>query len=1227
MIITMNMGSMDKDIDKDKATVLYGDLDKHTAPDIPAPPPPPPPVITFSDSSRSTFQKCDAKRRSRLRNFNWEAIPLEKVKGRTSLWSSETFQGDLQIDTGKMEELFGKQEEAAVPKHCNRRRSISIGDACLNKVFLLDSRRSMNIGIFLKQFKRSAAEIVEDIKLGRGDIYSSERLNELLKHLPDREEVQRLKSFQGDRERLSEADLFMLLLLDLPCYRLRLEALILKKDLYPAVVSQLSAARDLTTAAQELLQCTELHFILKLVLEAGNFMNAGGYAGNAAGFRVSSLLKLADTKANKPGMNLLHFVVMEVQKKDPRFLSFADKLQHVHSANKLSEDSLLEEFYRLQSRIASIHQTLAAPELQELRIQMEEFLEFANHRLHVVQKEIDALQACRQDLREFLCEDEDTFRLEECCKVFSGFCQKFQLAIKENKHRDQEEQRRKEWDKKRLQKRHSMATCGALEASQSKDELELTLERNLRNTCRPVGRRVCRMRSLGWNSAKSFISCGDEGEERCDQKSADQMRKVSERVLKQQMKYKSQKNVNTESKNRLYQLPVTKNTTCYQSEAKVDFQKVSLLLSKEQTEIFQVFPETYGYHSFDPPLHRTRCSETEQHMLHNRNQLENISELPDNSLQQSEIKCLADTFSPPSKESHVLSKSLDSLEKSSVQLLDNHPMTQLILEASKQSKSLHGQEIQISLDHCITSASLQESRSHPAQKCASQILQKTIPVNLDGDNLSKSQTHCNQMHLTPEALPDNLKAQVAKKLIETDTCDSAPQTPDLSRKILYHSAPKTFTFSEGLVGPDPQVHESNTKSVMPCTYNSSLQTVAEGKSQTVSDFKNISGNKLRNDDSFQISCHNESENPDQTSDLTSSKQANGLNIVSESSSLPKTSKPSTQVTAKAIKHTLVKSAVRNMKHSVALPASQVSSPSSIPTRFDASSQNQIVIKSETPKLRKSHPGCFVSKIKLVEPSSAKQAITMKETIDHIMSKNGDPSNATSRGLQYIEYSSKCIRDAHTVQKETHNPCSKWKRELKNTSEKANGVRVEPTLENNLGTNRNYLEHKSGDAIKNSTGRNGRSIPKKAKTNELGIRRVPLTKDPAMASVNPSVIKQPRHVQKESKDSKMPQKISLSTAGVSKSSPGKNMGPTKEKESSHANNSDFAKSEGNGSPSITSKHCVPPSLKSEAWTSQLSSKKSNSVARVAVHVIKQCEVNSTLTRGTKNTYMDTHPIWR
>jgi len=36
----------------------------------------------------------------------------------------------------------------------------------------------------------------------------------------------------------------------------------------------------------------------------------GGYAGNAVGFKLDSLLKLTDIRANRPNMNLLHYVAM-----------------------------------------------------------------------------------------------------------------------------------------------------------------------------------------------------------------------------------------------------------------------------------------------------------------------------------------------------------------------------------------------------------------------------------------------------------------------------------------------------------------------------------------------------------------------------------------------------------------------------------------------------------------------------------------------------------------------------------------------------------------------------------------------------------------------------------------------------------------------------------------------------------------------------------------------------
>ena len=52
-------------------------------------------------------------------------------------------------------------------------------------------------------------------------------------------------------------------------------------------------------------------FIL-CVLSSGThyFCLQGGYAGNAAGVKLSSLQKLTDIRANKPGMNLIHYVAL-----------------------------------------------------------------------------------------------------------------------------------------------------------------------------------------------------------------------------------------------------------------------------------------------------------------------------------------------------------------------------------------------------------------------------------------------------------------------------------------------------------------------------------------------------------------------------------------------------------------------------------------------------------------------------------------------------------------------------------------------------------------------------------------------------------------------------------------------------------------------------------------------------------------------------------------------------
>uniref|UniRef100_A0A8C6HP83 FH2 domain containing 1 n=1 Tax=Mus spicilegus TaxID=10103 RepID=A0A8C6HP83_MUSSI len=125
-----------------------------------------------------------------MRSFFWKTIPEEQVRGKTNIWTlAAKQQHQYQIDKKTIEELFGQQEDtskASLPKRGGALNS-SFRDA-REEVTVLDAKRSMNIGIFLKQFKKSPQSIVEDIYQGKSEHYGSETLREILKLLPESEE-------------------------------------------------------------------------------------------------------------------------------------------------------------------------------------------------------------------------------------------------------------------------------------------------------------------------------------------------------------------------------------------------------------------------------------------------------------------------------------------------------------------------------------------------------------------------------------------------------------------------------------------------------------------------------------------------------------------------------------------------------------------------------------------------------------------------------------------------------------------------------------------------------------------------------------------------------------------------------------------------------------------------------------------------------------------------------
>lgn len=454
-----------------------------------------------------------------MRSFFWKTIPEEQVRGKTNIWTlAARQQHRYQIDTKTVEELFGQQEDT--PKPSLSRRGGTLNSSfreAREEITVLDAKRSMNIGIFLKQFKKSPQSIVEDIHQGKTEHYGSETLREFLKLLPESEEIKRLKTFSGDVSKLSLAESFLHYLIQVPNYSLRIEAMVLKKEFLPSCSSLYTDITILRTATKELMSCEELHSILHLVLQAGNIMNAGRYAGNAVGFKLSSLLKLADTKANKPGMNLLHFVAQEAQKKDATLLSFSEKLPYVQEAARLSLDNMEAELHSLFVRTRSLKENIQGD--GELCQQMEDFLQFSVKKLTELEHWKQQLQEEAHTLIDFFCEDKETMKLDECLQIFRDFCVRFNKAVKDNHDREMQELRRLQRLKELEQKRRSWA-AGELVGfgrSSSENDVELLTKKGAEDlppflrrrpvspSCRPPNARRSRL-SLGAATDRELLT-------------------------------------------------------------------------------------------------------------------------------------------------------------------------------------------------------------------------------------------------------------------------------------------------------------------------------------------------------------------------------------------------------------------------------------------------------------------------------------------------------------------------------------------------------------------------------------------------------------------------------------------------------------------------------------------------------------------------------------------------
>ncbi|XP_018405882.1 PREDICTED: uncharacterized protein LOC108782187 isoform X1 [Cyphomyrmex costatus] len=423
--------------------------------------------------------------KTKMKTINWNKIPNHKVIGKRNIWSlvandhQNSTMADL--DWAEMEGLFCQQ---APPIVLSANYSTSCGTGVdverrrrePTEIALLDGKRSLNVSIFLKQFRSSNENIIQLIKEGGHDDIGAEKLRGLLKILPEVDELEMLKSFDGDKSKLGNAEKFFLQLMQVPNYKLRIECMLLKEE-FAANISYLELSiSSMILAGEDLTTNKLLHEVLYMVLVAGNFLNSGGYAGSAAGVKLSSLQKLTEIRANKPGMNLIHYVALQAERKRKNLLSFVKNITALEAATKTSIEQLTNEFNSLDTKIIKIKSQLQFFSTEnDIQEQMAQFLQMAEREMAQLKRDMEELEGVRQSLAEFFCEDMNTFKIEECFKIFHQFYQKFNQAVAENERRRiQEEQilaRRKQREEQLLARKRLLNNQAEMLGSESESNL------------------------------------------------------------------------------------------------------------------------------------------------------------------------------------------------------------------------------------------------------------------------------------------------------------------------------------------------------------------------------------------------------------------------------------------------------------------------------------------------------------------------------------------------------------------------------------------------------------------------------------------------------------------------------------------------------------------------------------------------------------------------------------
>ncbi|XWS17870.1 hypothetical protein CRYUN_Cryun33cG0105600 [Craigia yunnanensis] len=352
-------------------------------PSIPGPPFGAPLNLKGRGISRTGPKNQAQPRKSNLKPYHWLKL-TRAMQG--SLWAeaqkTEEVSKAPEFDMSELESLFSaaapNSDNSSRDGKSNRRASGRKSE----KVQLIELRRVYNCEIMLTKVKILLPDLMSSVLALDDTALDADQLENLIKFCPTKEEMELLKGYNGDKENLGKCEQFFLELIKVPRVESKLRVFLFKIQFCSQVSDLRNSLNIVNSAAEEVRNSVKLKRIMQTILSLGNALNHGTARGSAIGFRLDSLLKLTDTRAQNNKMTLMHYLCKVLVKKLPELLDFPKDLVTLEASAKIQLKYLAEEMQAISKGLEKVVQELTTsendgPVSETFCRTLKEFLSFA----------------------------------------------------------------------------------------------------------------------------------------------------------------------------------------------------------------------------------------------------------------------------------------------------------------------------------------------------------------------------------------------------------------------------------------------------------------------------------------------------------------------------------------------------------------------------------------------------------------------------------------------------------------------------------------------------------------------------------------------------------------------------------------------------------------------------------------------------------------------------------